>query len=57
MELRVTKIEDRKIISGILIENGYRVEQCKIARIGKDSKPARTLDSGLKVEDVKGKEQ
>lgn len=38
-ELRITKLEDRKLVAGILLENGYSIGQARERKL----KPERLL--------------
>lgn len=53
MELRIQGKDDRLILSGILVDNDYRVEKCKIPRIDKSGKQTKTVDYGLRIEDAR----
>jgi len=50
-KLRINNEEDRLKVAAILIKNGYRVEQSKVAR----SSTTKTVDYVLIAEDVRDK--
>lgn len=54
MIVKILAREDRKIVAGILVDNGYAVSQCKVKRLTADGKPTRNYDYALNFEEKKG---
>jgi len=55
MEIRIHKIEDRRLVASVLVDNGYQVHLSKRRKIGENGKPTKSDEAILVIEDLKAK--